>query len=59
MVLAFENKYESFSAGKGMITVDKMEEIYRLSLKHGITLAPFYNERGLWENSRKELINVQ
>jgi len=59
MVLAFENKYESFSAGKGMITVDKMEEIYRLSLKHGITLAPFYNERGLWENSRKELINAQ
>jgi fatty aldehyde-generating acyl-ACP reductase len=56
IVLAFENKFESFSAGKGMITVDKMEEIYRLSLKHGIVLAPFYNAKGLWEYDRPHLI---
>jgi fatty aldehyde-generating acyl-ACP reductase len=48
IVLAFENKFETYSAGKGKITIGKMEEIYRLSLKHGITLAPFYNENGLW-----------
>jgi len=58
VVLAFENKFESFSAGKGMITVDKMEEIYRLSLKHGIVLAPFYNAKGLWENSQPQLIRA-
>ena len=58
IVLAFENKFESFSAGKGMITIDKMEEIYSLSLKHGIILSPFYNAKGLWENNLKKLIKM-
>ncbi|MDQ2720066.1 MAG: hypothetical protein M3Z26_09970 [Bacteroidota bacterium] len=48
MILAFENKIESYSAGKGNITVDKMEEIYKSGLKHGITVAPFFNAKGLW-----------
>ncbi len=48
VVLAFENRIENYSAGKGNITVDKMEEIYALSLKHGITLAPFFNSKKLW-----------
>ncbi|PWT76279.1 MAG: hypothetical protein C5B59_06990 [Bacteroidetes bacterium] len=48
MVLAFEKRFESFSSSKGNITTDKMEEIYRLSMKHGIGLAPLYNSKGLW-----------
>ena len=48
MVLAFEKRFESFSSAKGNITADKMEEIYKLSVKHGIELAPFYNANGLW-----------
>ncbi|MFZ1370678.1 MAG: hypothetical protein WAR78_09850, partial [Ferruginibacter sp.] len=48
MVLAFENKFESFSSGKGNITTANMEEIYCLSVKHGIDVAPFYNAAGLW-----------
>lgn len=48
MVLAFENKIENYSAGKGNITTDKIEEIYTSGLKHGITLAPFHNANGLW-----------
>lgn len=48
MVLAFENIKENYSVGKGNITVVKMEEIYNFSLKNGITLAPFYNAKGLW-----------
>ncbi|KAB2880137.1 hypothetical protein F9K33_06555 [bacterium] len=48
MVLAFENRFETYSAGKGNITVKNMEEIYSLSVKHGIDIAPFYNENGLW-----------
>lgn len=48
MVLAFENKIESYSTGKGNITLDKIEEIYAGGLKHGITLAPFHNANGLW-----------
>ena len=53
MVLAFENKFESYSAGKGNITTDKMEEIYACGLKHGITLAPFHNGNGLWTDQKK------
>ena len=48
MVLAFEKRYENYSSAKGNITTDKMEEIYSLSTKHGIGLAPFYNAKGLW-----------
>ena len=48
MVLAFEKKYENYSSAKGNITAEKMEDIYALSVKHGIVLAPFYNAKGLW-----------
>lgn len=47
IVLAFENKFESYSYGKGNITVESIEEIYNSAVKHGITLAPFYNSKGL------------
>ncbi len=52
MVLAFENKIESYSTGKGNITTDKIEEIYKSGLKHGITLAPFHNANGLWPDQK-------
>ena len=48
MVLAFEKRFENYSSAKGKITIDKIEEIYSLSTKHGINLAPFYNANGLW-----------
>jgi fatty aldehyde-generating acyl-ACP reductase len=51
MILAFENKIENFSVGKGNIAVERMEEIYTLSLKHGIHLSPFYNSKGLWSKT--------
>jgi fatty aldehyde-generating acyl-ACP reductase len=49
MILAFEKRFENYSSGKGNITVDKMEEIYSLAVKHGIDTAPFYNANGLWQ----------
>jgi len=49
MVLAFEKRFENYSTGKGMITTEKMEEIYGLGQKHGIDIAPFYNAKGLWQ----------
>lgn len=49
MVLAFENKFETYSMGKGNITINKMEDIYSLGVKHGIDIAPFYNANGLWQ----------
>ena len=52
MVLAFENKIENYSTGKGNITTDKLEEIYASGIKHGIILAPFHNAKGLWTNQK-------
>jgi fatty aldehyde-generating acyl-ACP reductase len=54
MVLTLENKFENYSTGKGNITIDKMETIYSSGLKHGITLAPFHNSKGLWSTQKKE-----
>jgi fatty aldehyde-generating acyl-ACP reductase len=51
MVLALENKFETYSAGKGNITHHSINEIYNLSVKHGIHLAPFYNAKGLWHQT--------
>jgi len=51
MVMAFENRYENYSAGKGKITTEKVEEIFQLSLKHGISVAPLYNAKGLWSST--------
>ena len=48
MVLAFEQKMENYSYGKGNITVDRIEEIYGMALKHGIDVAPFFNGKGVW-----------
>lgn len=52
VVLAFENKIENYSAGKGNITIEKIEEIYAYALKHGILLAPFHNAKGLWPEQK-------
>ncbi|MDX1471196.1 MAG: hypothetical protein R3213_06845 [Flavobacteriaceae bacterium] len=48
VILAFENKYENYSSGKGNIQKISIDSIYELSIKHGIELAPFYNSKGLW-----------
>ena len=48
MALAFEKKIESYSVGKGNITQTKIEEIYQMAGKYGITTAPLFNINGLW-----------
>ncbi len=48
IVLAFEKRFEAYSTGKGHITEEKMEEIFVMAQKHGIELAPFYNNTGKW-----------
>jgi fatty aldehyde-generating acyl-ACP reductase len=35
MLLEFEKLYTNFSWGRNQITVDKMEQIGRVSIKHG------------------------
>lgn len=48
VVLAFEKKFENYSSGKGNIGKKQIDEIYAMSIKHGLELAPFYNSNGLW-----------
>jgi predicted amino acid dehydrogenase len=50
MVLAFEKRAESYSSGRGNITVGRMQEILAMAEKHGIVPAPFFNDSGLWPN---------
>lgn len=47
IVLSFEKRYESFSYGSGNITQQKINDIYKMALDHGVTVAPFFNHLGL------------
>jgi predicted amino acid dehydrogenase len=42
VILAFEKLYTPFSVGRGNITPCKLEAVYSLAQKHGITEAPFF-----------------
>jgi len=48
LLLAVARRYEPFSIGRGNITPDRIEEIWRLAELHGFVLAPFFNHEGLW-----------
>jgi fatty aldehyde-generating acyl-ACP reductase len=51
MALAMERRFEPFSKGRGFITPDRVEEIERISARHGIFLAPLYNADGPLEDA--------
>jgi fatty aldehyde-generating acyl-ACP reductase len=42
IILALEKRYESFSFGRGNITLEKIDEIRRLGKKHGFEVSDFY-----------------
>jgi len=57
IVLALERRYENFSEGRGHITLDKMDEMRGMALKHGFEVSPFY-----WGNrliDEKEIIQIK
>ena len=47
IILALERRFENFSFGRGNITLEKMDEIKKLGMKHGFELAPFFWANGL------------
>jgi predicted amino acid dehydrogenase len=49
MALALERRFEPFSQGRGLITPARVEEILKMSARHGIRLAPLYNAEGRLE----------
>ena len=60
IVLDLEKRYESYSAGRGNITVEKMDAIYEMGLKHGFSLAPFLmGDRILDENDFDRLSEIR
>ncbi len=46
VVLALENRFEPFSRGRGFITPEHVDEIWRVAQKHGIGLPPLFNAGG-------------
>jgi len=51
MLLALEKRFESFSRGRGHITVEKVDEIWDLAQKHGFDLAPFFYGERPWDEA--------
>ncbi len=52
MLLAWENLYESFSSGRGLITPQRIELMWSIAQKHGIQVSPFFNHHGLWSSQK-------
>lgn len=48
-VLAFAERHESFSIGRGNITENKIEEMWGVAQQFGIEVAPFFNHNGIIE----------
>jgi fatty aldehyde-generating acyl-ACP reductase len=55
IALAMEKRYEPFSQGRGLITPERVEEIWRIAVKHGIGLPPLFNGDGLVEEDLSRL----
>ncbi len=47
IALALEKRFEPFSQGRGSITPQRVDEIWRIATKHGIGLPPLFNSDGL------------
>lgn len=52
IVLAMENKPMAYSAGRGHITKEKMNEILKLSIKHGIEPYLHYTNKPLYNDTK-------
>ena len=54
IVLGFEKRFEAYSYGKGNITLSKMKEILKIAEQHGVTIAPYFNHKGLCQTKAKQ-----
>ena len=48
MVLALAGRYESYSRGRGNITPERVDEMWRLASRCGVALAPLFDGAGVW-----------
>jgi fatty aldehyde-generating acyl-ACP reductase len=56
MVLAMEQRFEPFSQGRGLITPQRVEEIWRMAQKHGVVLPPLFNGEG---SAEEQMLRLQ
>ncbi|MDZ7832043.1 MAG: hypothetical protein U5L07_09865 [Desulfobacterales bacterium] len=52
IVLALEDRFQSFSLGRGRITPEKMRIIWDLAMKHGFKPAPFFFDEKIWNKDQ-------
>ena len=55
IALAMERRFEPFSKGRGLITPQRVEEMWQIAQKHGIGLPPLFNGEGLVEEEMASL----
>jgi fatty aldehyde-generating acyl-ACP reductase len=58
IVLSMENKPQSFSKGRGNITVAAMEAILQTAAAHGIYPSPLFNSLTIWNEEQKNTQHV-
>lgn len=46
IALALERRFEPFSRGRGLINARRVDEIWSIARKHGITVPPLFNAEG-------------
>jgi len=47
-VLGMAGRFEAFSTGRGRITPDRVQEMWRLATACGVSLAPLFDRAGVW-----------
>jgi predicted amino acid dehydrogenase len=46
IALAMEGRFEPFSKGRGLITPQRVDEIWQIAQRHGVGLPPLFNREG-------------
>lgn len=54
-VLALAGRAESYSAGRGRITPDRLDEMWRMAVEQGVAPAPLFDSSGLWPEEQLAL----
>jgi predicted amino acid dehydrogenase len=59
VVLAMERRFEPYSQGRGLITPERVEEIWKMAQKHGVGLPSLFNGKGPAEEDIRSLAGIR
>ena len=57
-VLALAGRAESYSARRGRITPERLDEIWQMATEQGVAPAPLFDAGGLWPEERRAICNA-